>query len=263
MPDDDQPIGRVLTRREALAIFGGVGAAVMAVAYAPAVLAQDVSPGPSAAAASASVTTVGSSPVPSCIVRPAETEGPYFVDEMLDRSDIRSDPVTGTVKSGTPLRLGFLVSRIDGSRCTLYPGAAIDVWHCNAEGVYSDVSDPGFDTHGQKFLRGYQVTDSNGYAEFSTIYPGWYDGRTVHIHFKVRTGTGAGSGFEFTSQLYFDDTLSDQVFTQTPYVTKGVRTIRNEQDGIYSGSGGDLLLLDVVPEGEGYGTTFSIGLQLA
>ena len=129
-------------------------------------------------------------------------------------------------------------------------------------GVYSDVSDPGFDTHGQQFLRGYQVTDANGYAEFSTIYPGWYNGRTVHIHFKIRTEPGASSGFEFTSQLFFDDALTDEAFTQSPYAEKGIRTLRNDQDGIYQG-GGDQLLLDVAPEGAGYGATFAIGLQMA
>ena len=100
--------------------------------------------------------------------------------------------------------------------------------------MYSDVSDPGFSTVGQKFLRGYQVTDANGVAGFTTIYPGWYPGRAIHIHFKVRSDPSSSSGFEFTSQLFFDDELTDQVHAQQPYAAKGQRTRRNSGDGIYA-----------------------------
>ena len=200
--------------------------------------------------------------VPACIVRPAETEGPYFVDEMLNRSDIRIDPTDGSVKDGVPLRLKFRVSEIGTDTCTPLEGAQVDIWHCDALGVYSDVSDPGFNTKGQKWLRGYQVTDADGTAEFLTIYPGWYQGRTVHIHFKIRTDPASNSGYEFTSQLFFDDTLTDKIDTLEPYVTKGVRTIRNEGDGIYL-NGGDQLILDLVEEDDGYSATFDIGLDLS
>ncbi len=86
-------------------------------------------------------------------------------------------------------------------------GAIVDIWHCDAAGVYSDATDPGFNTVGKKFLRGYQVTDANGGVQFTTIYPGWYRGRTVHIHFKVRAKAKSGQSYEFTSQLYFDDAI--------------------------------------------------------
>jgi protocatechuate 3,4-dioxygenase beta subunit len=154
-------------------------------------------------------------------VRPALTEGPYFVDEMINRSDIRSDPSDGSIKEGTPLNLTLYVSQINGSGCTPLAGAQVDVWHCDAAGVYSDASDPGFNTKGQKFLRGYQVTDANGMAKFTTIYPGWYQGRAVHIHFKIRTDPSSASGYEFTSQWFFDETLTDQVHAQQPYAAKG------------------------------------------
>ena len=101
----------------------------------------------------------------------------------------------------------------------------MDIWHCDAHGLYSDVSDPRFDTQGKKFLRGYQTTDSNGVAKFITIYPGWYQGRAVHIHFKIRSGSGPV--YEFVSQLFFDDALSDQVYNQAPYDGRGARTPRN------------------------------------
>ena len=121
------------------------------------------------------------------------------------------------------------------------------------------MSDPGFDTTGQKFLRGYQVTDTNGAATFTTIYPGWYRGRTVHIHFKVRTGSGSGQSAEFTSQLFFDEALTDQVYTQEPYASKGQRDTLNSTDNIYD----DLLLLTATQTDQGYTATFDIGLQMA
>jgi protocatechuate 3,4-dioxygenase beta subunit len=251
---DDTPIGRILSRREILALLGGSGAALLA-ACAPGTLAapsptaaQQTSASATAAAAAASSATT----LPSCIVRPAVTEGPYFVDEKLDRSDIRSDPSTGAVKDGVQFALTFLVSRVTGSACAALSGATVDVWHCDALGVYSDATDPSFNTKGQKFLRGYQTTDASGKAQFTTIYPGWYQGRAVHIHFKIRTTTSA-----FTSQLFFDDALNTQVFAQSPYSQKGTAAImKNAADGIYNSQ----LLLTVTKDGSAYAATFTIGL---
>ncbi len=266
MENDDLPVGRVLSRREALAVLGALGAAALAAcvpntpatqAPAATALAPTVAP-TTAAATNAATTAPAGAAAPSCIVRPAMTEGPYFVDEKLNRSDIRSDPTDGTVKEGTPLAITLNVSQINGSACTALSGATVDVWHCDAAGVYSDATDPSFNTKGKKFLRGYQTTDANGQVKFSTIYPGWYHGRTVHIHFKIRTT----SGHEFTSQWFFDDSLTDKVFAQAPYASKGQRDTRNSQDGIYQG-GGDQLLLSLAPAGAGYATSFDIGLQFA
>ncbi len=106
-----------------------------------------------------------------------------------------------------------------------------------------------------------EVTDAAGSAKFTTIYPGWYEGRTVHIHFKIRTTTSDGKAFEFTSQLFFDDHLTDQVHANAPYSAKGQRTLRNDGDGIYR-KVGDQLLLDAAKAGDGYAATFDIGLQM-
>ncbi len=201
--------------------------------------------------------------MPACVVTPQLTEGPYFVDEMLFRSDIRSDPATGEVRAGVPLRLNFRIVQVGSeAACTPLAGAVVDVWQCDALGVYSDVQDPGFSTAGQKFLRGSQYTDAAGAAEFMTIYPGWYRGRTVHIHFKVRTDPDSESGYEFTSQLFFDDALTDQVFRQEPYASKGERDTRNDDDGIFGG-GGDELLLEIFEEGDGYAATIDVGIDLS
>jgi protocatechuate 3,4-dioxygenase beta subunit len=199
----------------------------------------------------------------ACVVRPAETEGPYFVDEMLNRSDIRIDPSDGSVVDGLPLYLTFRVSQMSANTCTPLEGAQVDVWHCDSRGWYSDETDPGFDTLGQKWLRGYQVTDADGTAAFTTIYPGWYLGRTVHIHFKIRTDPASDTGYEFTSQLFFDDALTDEVFQQEPYAAKGTRNTRNANDGIYA-NGGDQLLLNLVKQDDGgYAAIFDIALDLS
>jgi protocatechuate 3,4-dioxygenase beta subunit len=113
---------------------------------------------------------------------------------------------------------------------------------------------------GQRFLRGYQVTDAAGAARFTTIYPGWYPGRTVHIHFKVRTDPTAVRSYEFTSQLYFDDALTDVVHTRAPYAGKGQRTMKNSDDRIFS-RGGEQLLVAAKESDQGYAATFDIGLQ--
>jgi protocatechuate 3,4-dioxygenase beta subunit len=262
LDDDDRPIGRVLTRREVLALFGAAGGAAVLAACSPSSLlgsssasAVDSAPPTQAAAAS------GSAALPSCIVRPELTEGPYFVDEMLKRSDITTDPRTGAASVGVPLSVSFMVSNVAGSSCTPLVGALVDVWHCDATGIYSDVDDPSFSTKGKKFLRGYQLTDANGVAKFATIYPGWYQGRTVHIHFKIRTSPQADSAHEFTSQLFFDDALSDAVFVKEPYSAKGQRSTRNPNDSIFGASGGQLTLA-AVPTGNGYAATFDIGVQI-
>lgn len=197
--------------------------------------------------------------LPGCVVRPEQTEGPYFVHERLRRSDIRSDPATGAVKAGVPLRVTFRVSGVSGNRCTPLPGAQVDVWHCDAAGAYSDVRDAGGSTLGQKFLRGYQVTDANGAVTFTTIYPGWYPGRTVHIHFKIRTEPQAKRGKEFTSQIYFDDALTDRIFAQAPYASRGRRSARNETDGLFR-RGGRQLMIALQEDGRGYAGTFDLGL---
>jgi protocatechuate 3,4-dioxygenase beta subunit len=243
MDIDDIPIGRVLSRREALAFLGATGALLFL--------------GCSDSSATSSDTGDTSS---SCVVRPELTEGPYYVDEELLRSDIRSDPSDGTIRPGALLALTFNVSSAASNACSPLAGAIVDMWHCDALGVYSDVSDPSFNTSGKKFLRGYQVTGSDGVARFTTIYPGWYQGRAVHIHFKIRSAASAASAYEFTSQLFFDDSLTDQVHATEPYASKGQRTLRNSGDGIYNG-GGSQLVLDVTGTADGYAATFNIALD--
>lgn len=255
----ETPVTHSFSRREVLGLIGAIAVAPF-VRWARGQSASGEFIGTSTQTPTQTTTAT----TPSCVVRPQQTEGPYFVDEKLNRSDIRSDPSDGSVKQGIPLRLVLHVYRIEGSSCTPMPGAFVDIWQCDALGAYSDVLDRiGLfeDTRGEKFLRGYQVTDASGKVEFMTIYPGWYPGRTVHIHFKIRTNPTTELGHEFTSQLYFDDSLTDQVHAQPPYAARGHRTTTNATDGIFQ-RGGSQLMLKLVKDAQGYVGTLDIGLQM-
>lgn len=197
----------------------------------------------------------------ACVVTPEQTEGPYFVDEKLMRSDIRFDPTDGSIQEGQLLTLAINVFKTGKNACTPIKDAIVDIWHCNAEGVYSDAKDRSFDTRGRKFLRGYRLTDEQGAVKFFTVYPGWYDGRAVHIHFKIRHTDASGKQHEFTSQLYFDDRLNDEIFAQAPYAGKGVRKTNNSNDRIYEG-GGQQLMLKPIKTADEYMATFEVGLNI-
>jgi protocatechuate 3,4-dioxygenase beta subunit len=265
LDEDDRPIGRILSRREILGLLGG--SAILAACgsvSAPSTYRSASAAATTAAGRTGVVTSTGLGTgvvvFPSCVVRPALTEGPYFVDEKLNRSDIRSEPSTNAVKPGVLLGLTFLVSRVSGTSCTALASATVDVWHCDALGVYSDATDPSFgSTKGTKFLRGYQTTDAGGKAAFTTIWPGWYQGRATHIHFKVRAAAANGQVSEFTSQLFFDETLNDQVYALAPYSQKSGTRLRNTGDGIFQQSGGKLTITPL-KTADGYAATFDIGL---
>ena len=255
------------SRRDVLSFIGSV----VAVGFVGCGSESPASPSSVSSSSSTSTGTTGSSSstgtsVPSgstnalCTVTPALTEGPYFVDERLNRSDIRSDPSTGTVKSGVPLSITMQLSQVSSVvGCTPLVGALVDMWHCDALGVYSDISAQ--NSRGQRFLRGYQISDAAGQIRFTTIYPGWYQGRAVHIHFKVRTNPASASGLEFTSQLFFDEALTDVVHAQAPYTQKGRRDTLNTRDGIYN-SGGTQLLLPLNATGGGYDGTMYVGVRV-
>jgi protocatechuate 3,4-dioxygenase beta subunit len=239
--DDDTGVGRILSRREVLALLGAAGAGARV--GAPELLRAQV---------------------PPCVVVPEHLEGPYFVDARLNRSDIRTDPTDKTMSPGEPLRLTLRVSQISAAGvCGPLAGALVDLWQCDALGVYSDFADTRakFDAKGKKFLRGYQVTDAKGAVQFTTIYPGWYPGRAVHVHFKVRTNPSGARGSDFTSQLYFDEALTDKVHAKAPYATKGRRSTTNEADGIYR-NGGRQLTLRLTEDASGLSGAFELALKV-
>ena len=269
MENDDKPIGQILSRRDALKLLGVGSAAFLAACAAPEATntlapTDQITPAATLESTQIPVTQVSStaSAVLDCVVRPEMTIGPYFVDEQLNRPDIRINSADNTVKGGVPLTLNVVVASVGGNSCTPIEGAQVDIWHCDAQGQYSGVSDQGSDTGGQDFLRGYQLTNTGGGVQFQTIFPGWYSGRAVHIHFTIRTKGADGADYQFTSQFFFDDTLTDQVHALEPYASNGQRDTRNSNDNIYSG-GGDQLLLNLQGDTtDGYTGSMSIGLDL-
>jgi protocatechuate 3,4-dioxygenase beta subunit len=242
--NDDAGVGRILSRRELLALLGAAGAGTLV--GAPGFASLDAQ-------------------VPACVVVPAQMEGPYFVDARLNRSDIRTDPASKAESPGLPLRVSLRVSQMAAAgACAPLAGALVDLWQCDALGVYSNFADTTakFDARGKQFLRGYQLTDAKGAVAFTTVYPGWYPGRAVHLHFKVRTNPGGPKGTDFTSQLYFNEAVTDKVHARAPYSSKGQRTTTNDKDGIYTGSGGKQLMLNVTEGANGFAGTFDLALKL-
>lgn len=233
---DDERAPLSPRRRDALRILAGTGGLMLGGRS----IAQ---PGSTGASAS------------RCVLTPAQAEGPYFVDERLSRSDVRDDPATGNVTPGALLTLDLAVTAIAGKQCSPLRDAIVDIWQCDAVGNYSDVND----ARATRFLRGYQATDANGRVRFTTIYPGAYQGRAVHIHLMIRT-QAPGRSVKFTSQLYFDDTVTDRVHAAAPYASATARRTRNNRDGLYAQRGRELTL-DVTDAGNGYAATYEIGVM--
>jgi protocatechuate 3,4-dioxygenase beta subunit len=237
-----------VTRRQAVGMAGAAGASL---------LLSRIS-GPDRLLESIGVSDVAQAAATSCVLTPDKTEGPYFVDEKLNRSDIRADPTDGSVQPGTPVSLTMVVVRAGGN-CAPVAGAAVDIWHANASGKYSDIASEG--SAGKKYLRGVQVSDANGQAKFTTVYPGWYQGRAVHIHFKVRLFDGTSQTYEFTSQLFFDPATTSAVYATGVYAARGQASTSNGSDGIY-GSDGSKLVVALTPDGNGgFAGTFVVGLS--
>jgi protocatechuate 3,4-dioxygenase beta subunit len=212
--DEGRTPGERLTRRQSLAKAGGL-AALLAGGAAWKLAADedeaDAAGGP-AAVASGAVT---------CVLAPEQTQGPYYVSGAKVRRTITEG------RPGVPLTLRLRV--VDASGCRPIRNAAVDVWHADALGNYSGVGAQA----GKTFMRGVQRTDATGLALFRTVYPGWYPGRTVHIHVMVHIG----GNVVHTGQLYFPDTVTDAVYGRAPYDRRGAREIRNAADSIYRNGG--------------------------
>lgn len=168
-----------------------------------------------------------------CMLTPEAVEGPFYLDQKLERADITEG------RPGVPL--GLVLQVVEASDCAPVKGARVDVWHADALGFYSGY--PGqsdahnISTKGQHFLRGSQFSDGDGQVKFSTIYPGWYQGRTAHIHFKVFLADRT----MLTGQLYFPDALSEYLYKNVaPYNTRAQeRDTVNATDSVLKESGTD------------------------
>jgi protocatechuate 3,4-dioxygenase beta subunit len=171
------------------------------------------------------------------------TQGPYYLPNERVRSNITEG------RPGTPLALALTV--VDASTCRPIKGAAVDVWHVDALGVYSGVQG-----NSGTFMRGIQRTNALGVARFTTVYPGWYPGRTVHIHVKVHLG----GRVVHTGQLFFPDTLTDAVYRKAPYDTRPPRDTRNAVDAIFR-NGGSRSLLQLRKTAVGYRGSITMGVH--
>jgi protocatechuate 3,4-dioxygenase beta subunit len=181
----------------------------------------------------------------ACVLTPEQTEGPYYIPSERVRRNITDG------HPGTPLTLRLTV--VDASTCRPIKDASVDVWHADAAGVYSGF---GAGAASRTFMRGVQRTDAKGLAVFRTVYPGWYTGRTVHVHVKVHVH----GRVVHTGQLYFRDALTDAVYRRAPYSKRPKRDTRNADDPIF-GSGGRRSMLTVRRHGAGYTGSIVMGVS--
>ena len=266
------------SRRHVLKAGAAIGATALGVGAVAgiAVRAQDSTPAASNASHSATPAATASA-VAMCVLTPELTEGPYYLDDLLVRSDITEG------KAGVPLDLKIAV--LDATTCTPIVNAAVDIWHCDANGFYSGFTDknPGGDqayqddgSNPDTFLRGVVLTGSDGVAEFKTIYPGWYAGRDIHVHMKVHVGGAAADGTydggttAHTGQLAFEDALTDEIAKLKPYSNRTTSHLPFAQDGVFGGvDDGDLtFFLTMTPHNEasladGFTGTINVGVNTA
>ena len=236
-PDRDEAR---LTRRDSLLGLGGLAAAALGAGGVLAAL-----DGQDAEAASSGPAAVASGLV-TCVLTPEMTEGPYYLDGDKVRRDIREG------RPGTRLDLASTV--VDVSTCKPINGALVDIWHCDAGGTYSGFAQEG--TDGKTFMRGIQRTNKSGLATFVTVYPGWYSGRTVHIHVQV----SLGGNVLHTGQLFFPEALTDAVYKRAPYRSRPGRDTRNATDSIFR-NGGSKSVLKIAKNGSGYVARMTMGVS--
>ena len=224
---------RITRRASLLRLAGLVGGTIGGVAGLKALETESALGGPAAVASGAL----------TCILTPEMTEGPYYVSGSPRRRDITEG------RPGIPLTLRLSV--VDASTCRAIRGASVDIWHCDAGGLYS-----GTEGGSDDFLRGIRKTDAKGVAVFDTIYPGWYRGRTVHVHAKVHVG----GNVVHTGQLFFPEAVTNDVYARAPYARRGAPDTPNAADSIFR-NGGSRSLLRLARTGKGYAGTIAMGVQ--
>ena len=228
---------RQLSRRAALAAIGAAAGAALAYGCG--------SDTPTSPSTSGSTTTTTGSTNAACAVTPTETVGPFPSRIDLFRSDIRE------TKSGTVLTLTIKVVDVN-SACAPVSNADVEIWHVDAAGDYSQYGSQTAAT----FLRGIQTTNANGEVTFTTIYPGWYQGRATHIHAEV---TLNGRSIKVT-QIAFPEAVNNAVHTAGVYASRGTNPLSNLSDGIFADSLGSELVTPAGSPSAGYAATFQIGI---
>ena len=189
-----------------------------------------------AASTSSTVTVTVTGSTVACSESLEGEEGPYFVDDSAtgyERSNILSNLDGTSTQTGVPLTLTLYVYDSENG-CAAMQGVQVDIWQCNASGVYS--AESAESTTSESWLRGYQLTDANGMVQFTTIIPGWYSGRTNHIHLRLRsTYNSTDTDGTNTMQFFFDQTLVNTLATTvSPYSSEGTNPTTNASDRVYS-----------------------------
>lgn len=187
-----------------------------------------------------------------CLIHPDTVDGPYYENKAIIRRDIAEG------KKGIPLELRV---RVVDAQCRPVAGARVDAWQADAQGIYSDFPNQGDDldiaTPGETFLRGTQISDEAGWVTFHTIYPGWYRGRTAHIHFKIYIGGRT----RLTSQIFFPDALNEWIYLNVPeYKRPLLRDTINVTDWIMAEATRNAVA-QVKEEADRYVATMSFGVN--
>ena len=238
----------LVDRRTALAALSGLGLTVLVTACSSGSSSSATTAAPTSSPATWSSST--SAPSRQIASAPELTEGPYYLDLDNVRSDVTED------RKGARLALNLIIA--DVATGAPIKGAAVDIWHADAEGLYSGFvaqsvganQTASSSADDGTFLRGTQITNKVGNVTFATIYPGWYAGRAVHIHLKVH----ANGAVIHIGQLFFDDSVHrHRVLSVAPYSERPARDVRNAADSIYAG-GGNQSTLDVQKRDDGYQT---------
>jgi protocatechuate 3,4-dioxygenase beta subunit len=188
----------------------------------------------------------------NCVLTPRQTAGPFYFDTKLKRSDLTEN------RPGIPLSVQVRVVNV--SDCSPLANAIVDIWHADKDGLYSGYPRQGenrIDTSGETFCRGHQVTNSNGEASFTTMFPGWYPGRAPHIHFKVYM---PGNNF-VTSQMYTPWDITEQIYSSPLYAGRGQSPTTYANDGVLRSSDLSKLTLSLEKDGEGFRGTFVVGVD--
>jgi protocatechuate 3,4-dioxygenase beta subunit len=234
--DATQDDARQLSRRAA---FGAIGAAAAAVAVA----CGESPTGPSSTSTGGSTTSTNA----TCAVTPTETIGPYPSRTDMFRSDVREN------RLGTALTLTIKVVNVSNA-CAAVAGADVEIWHVDAAGDYSQYGSQAAAT----FLRGIQTTNASGEVTFTTIYPGWYQGRATHIHLEVTMG---GRTIKVT-QMAFPETVDNTVHTSGVYASRGTNPMSNQSDGIFSDSLASEIVTPAGSPSSGYTAAFQVGVSV-
>ncbi len=251
--DDCRPFDGIripMRRREMMALSAGALASVALYACG----ADEDGPATSA--------VEGDTTMPDCVLTPGQEEGPFYIDLEQVRQDIVEN------RRGVPLALALSV--VDSGTCKPIRDAAVDIWHCDALGIYS--GEPSEGSEGETYLRGIQLTDGNGLTEFATIYPGQYPGRTTHIHVKVHIGghesggNHTGGHVSHTGQLFTSDRRDAEVFALAPYNRNTAEITARNTDAIFRDQGGSSSVLTLAPVGnslarDGFTARMTLGVD--